>query len=346
MSSVLPSSAAQLGIERLQLSQKNLPLALLIFAIPIVGFCLNFVALLAIGWPFALPLVIAGGWFTGMAFIVGHDASHQSFTASHRLNAILGRISFLPSLTSFSLWDLVHNRVHHRYNNVRAFDYVWEPMSPEDYAAATPRQRLRNRIFRSGLGIPLYYMFDIWLPRIFLVRRVACGTYRRDYVLDGFLVWGFLVFEIAAAVFIGDIFGRSAAEALLLAVVAPFLVWNALMSLVIYVHHTHPEVAWYASVEEWRSRNGRLTGTVHVRFPWVVRKLMLNIMDHNAHHYAPGIPLYNLTHMQQQLDTEQVVEWDWSMRGYFDVVRQCKLFDYASGQWIPYPESALGHPTE
>ena len=72
---------------------------------------------------------------------------------------------------------------------------------------------------------------------------------------------------------------------------------------------------------------------------------MLNIMDHNAHHCAPGIPLYNLTHMQQQLDARQVVEWDWSMRGYFDVVRQCKLFDYASGQWIPYPESALGHPT-
>ena len=343
MTNAMPSREAQLGIERLQLSRKNLPLALLIFAIPIVGFCLNFVALLAIGWPFALPLVFAGGWFTGMAFVVGHDACHQSFTASHRLNAILGRISLLPSLHSLSLWDLGHNRVHHRHNNVRAFDYVWEPMSPEDYAAATPRQRLRNRIFRSGLGIPFYYMFEIWFPRMFLVRRVVYGTYRQAYLLDGLLVWGFLVLEIATAILIGNTFGRSAAEALLLAVIGPFFIWNALMSLVIYLHHTHPEVPWYASVEEWRTRNGRLTGTVHVSFPWLVGKVMLNIMDHNAHHYAPSIPLYNLSRMQQQLDTEQVIEWHWSIRRYFDIVRQCKLFDYASGHWTSYPVGPLKH---
>lgn len=325
-----------LRIERLALSRKRLGLALLIFAIPIAGYCANFVAIVALGWPWALPLCITGAWFTGMAFIVGHDACHQSFTASARLNGVLGRIALLPSLHSFSLWDLGHNRIHHRFNNVRGLDYVFEPMSPEDYRDATPLRRLLYRTYRNCVGLAVYYLIEIWWPRMFLLRRSVVGGQLNKYVLDSVLVWTFLAMQIAAAIALAGAFGRPAAEAVLLAVLVPFLIWNALMSFVIYLHHTHPEVLWYGSVDQWRDQDGKLTGTVHVKLPWIVGKMMLNIMEHNAHHFAPGVPLYNLPAMQAKLDMEQVIEWRWTPAEHLKVTRRCRLFDYSQGRWVDY----------
>ncbi len=334
-----PGDDVDLRIERLSLSRKRLGLALLIFAIPIVGYCCNFAAIVALGWPWALPLCILGAWFTGMAFIVGHDACHQSFTASARLNGLLGRIALLPSLHSFGLWDLGHNRIHHRYNNVRGFDYVFEPMSPEDYRRAGPMRRWLYRTYRHGAGLALYYMVEIWWPKMFLLRRsVVCGPVGK-YVADSLLVWAFLAVQVGTAVGLAYAFGRPAVESVLLAVLVPFLIWNALMSFVIYLHHTHPDVPWYGSVEEWQKQNGRMTGTVHVELPWIVSKLMLNIMEHNAHHFAPGVPLYNLTAMQERLDIEQMTEWRWTPLRHFEVTRRCKLFNYAEGRWVGYASS-------
>lgn len=167
--------------DRLRLSRKNNARAVLIFALPALGYCANFLMALWLGWPWGLLTVISGAWFTGMLFIVGHDACHQSFTSSRRLNGILGRISMLPSLHNFSLWDLGHNRIHHRHNNVRGFDYVWEPMSPQDYAAVGPLRRWLYRVSRSPVGVVTYYLPGIWLSKMFLLKRSVFGEFRREY---------------------------------------------------------------------------------------------------------------------------------------------------------------------
>ena len=63
------------------------------------------------GWCFGL----AEGACIAMLFVVDHDACHGSFTASRRLNAWIGRVAFLPSLTPFRTWELGHNQTHHVY---------------------------------------------------------------------------------------------------------------------------------------------------------------------------------------------------------------------------------------
>ena len=77
--------------------------------------------------PLGFVLAPFCGLVIGMIFIAGHDACHNSYTARRWLNQIIGRIAFLPSLHSFSQWDLAHNQLHHRYNSVRGWDEVWEP---------------------------------------------------------------------------------------------------------------------------------------------------------------------------------------------------------------------------
>ena len=325
---------------RLDLSAKNTPLALVIFGLPIIGYVAAFVGILAVGWPWGVLLCPAAAWFVGMMFIVGHDACHQSFTPSRRLNGLIGRVAFIPSLHSFSLWDLGHNRIHHRHNNVRGFDYVWEPMSPSDYRAANNLKRGIYRLLRSPIGVAIYYLPCIWLPKMFLVRKTVYGSFRRAYLWDGVLVWGALALQITAAVMIGSRFGRSAIESVLLAVVVPFLIWNVLMSFVIYLHHTHPDVEWYQSVEEWRGADGAVRGTVHVRFPWLVRKLMFDIMEHNAHHFAPGVALYRLEAMQKLMPEEELVEWTWSVGAFLTIAAKCKLYDYDQHRWVTFREAA------
>src|SRR5277367_1779539 len=62
-----------------------------------------------------LPMLVrllagtCAGVVLAMLFVVGHDACHGSYTSRRWLNASMGRIAFLPTLTPFSTWELSHN---------------------------------------------------------------------------------------------------------------------------------------------------------------------------------------------------------------------------------------------
>ncbi len=91
-------------------------------AIFLVDYLVYALAIAGVIWFDFLPLRILGSLIatraaTGSLFVVGHDACHQSLTPSRWLNRLIGTLSFLPSLTPYSLWDLSHNRIHHRWVN-------------------------------------------------------------------------------------------------------------------------------------------------------------------------------------------------------------------------------------
>ena len=252
------------------------------------------------------------GFCIVLLFIVGHDLCHQSFTSSRIANQVIGRIAFLPSLHPFSLWDLGHNRTHHRYNNIRGKDYVWEPMSPADYRASSKLRKLVYRFYRSSTGIFFYYAFEIWVKRMFFVLPGSLPDKRRVHWWDLAMVWLFVAAQLYCIVLAGALFGKGPFTALMLGFIVPFAVWNALMSWAIYLHHIHPGVRWYDTIDTWRSNNGSIAGTVHVHFPLLVRKLLLHIMEHGAHHYLPGVPLYNLDPLQKAVG-QGGASWEWSV---------------------------------
>jgi omega-6 fatty acid desaturase (delta-12 desaturase) len=107
-------------------------------------------------WWAKLLCAVAMGFTIGRLFIIGHDACHQSLTPHRGLNKWLGRIAFLPSLTTYSLWDIGHNVVHHGYTNLKGFDFVWAPLTQEEFAKLSWMGRLLDRIYRSGWAPGLY----------------------------------------------------------------------------------------------------------------------------------------------------------------------------------------------
>lgn len=213
-----------------------------------------------------LAFSLANGLFIGLLFIIGHDCCHGSFTLYARLNAVLGRIAFLPSLHTFVCWELGHNRLHHGWTNLRGKDYVWTPFSVEDFYRWPAWRRVLERFYRSPLGVGWYYAIEIWWKRLLFPPAHEAAKLRRfAYGCDRGAVLCFFVAEIALVTWLAPA-GEWGAT-MLLAVVLPQAIWHWLMGFVIHLHHTHPRVVWFDDEAEWSIFAVQVRGTVHVVFP-------------------------------------------------------------------------------
>ena len=290
------------------------------------------------------------GLMISLNFVVGHDAAHQSLTPHRWLNGLLGRIALLPSLHPFSLWQLGHNQTHHRWTNLATHDYVWKPRSLDEYEALSWLGKSIYRFHRSLLGPFTYYFFDIWLTRmVFPSRSVVHGKYKPVYIRDLILVWTFAVAYISFLV-VGGRNGLfqptpSVGNALSYGLLLPFAIWNFLMAFVVYLHHTNPAIRWFRTMEEWRLENRQSLSTVHVIFPGPINFVFHRIMEHNAHHERPSIPMYNLNAAQTALKDGHV-EMKWSLSSHLEIVNACKLYDFEQGCWVDFSGNQTSKATK
>lgn len=290
-------------------------------------------------WWAKLICAVAAGIAIGRLFIIGHDACHHSYTSHRQLNRVLGRLAMLPSLTPYSLWQVGHNVVHHGYTNLKGVDFVWAPLTLEEYQNLTPTRRLLERIYRSGWGPCLYYLIEMWWLRMFFPSKGYIATRRPEFFWDSALA------AVTAVVWIGGLVSVAAAVnqspwlLIFYGFVIPFLVWNALIGFVVYVHHTHSKVRWHKDKKAWAAAAPFVSTTVHLTFPLHFGALFHHIMEHTAHHVDMSIPLYELKDAQDLLEDvlpERIVKQRFSWRWYFDTARQCKLFDFEKDCWTDF----------
>jgi acyl-lipid omega-6 desaturase (Delta-12 desaturase) len=334
------------GDERQQVIRRATAPALAILSIEAAGY-LACVALALAPIPYALNLLggILAGHAIAILFTVGHDACHQAFTPSARLNRWIGRVVFIPSLHAASLWVLGHNRIHHGSTNLRGRDYVWEPMSPAGYAAATPLRRWCYRVYRSRLGSLPYYLIEMWWKKNFLPIAPEARTKWRDYAFDSAFVVIAGALHIWALVAIAHVWtpDRPAGLVIVAAWLVPFLIWNWFIGIIIYSHHTHPRIPWFEREEDWSYLASQVLGTVHVRLPKPWTWLDNNIMEHNAHHALPVIPLYRLQAAQRRMRAAfPEIEYLYlSPAAFCRIADACKLYDFDARRWTSFD----GRPT-
>ena len=279
------------------------------------------------------------GLVIGRLFILGHDACHQSLTRHRRLNRWVGRLVFLPSLTPYSLWEVGHNVVHHGYTNLRGFDFVWQPRTLEEYQALPRGRRALERVYRSGWAPWLYYLVEIWWARLLFPNRRHMPTRRAAFIGDGVLVMAFAAAWIAGLAWAAAATGQSTAWLVASAFVLPFLFWNGLIGFVVYVHHTHPGVAWYEDKKTWAEAQPFVSTTVHLTFRSIMGGVLHNIMEHTAHHVDMSVPLYRLREAQALLERKlagHIVIQPFSWRWYAQTARRCKLYDFRARRWTDF----------
>ena len=271
-------------------------------------------------------------------FVIGHDACHQAFFSNRTANRIVGKLVFLPSLTPFSLWEAGHNVSHHVYTNLKTHDFVWTPLSLEEYKALPVwRQRL-ERFYRSGYGFWAYYGIEIWWRKMMFPNAGEVPLRRPAFFSDSLLVCAFTLFWLAGLAAAAYGTGQSVLLMLVCGFVLPQLVWQLLMGAVIYFQHTHPTIAWFDNTEEWETTREGLSGTMLVSFPKRLGWIVNNIMEHPAHHLDVRIPLYQLEEAQQALNAQQTDApsraFGWKLISA--CVRCCKLYDYAEHRWTDF----------
>lgn len=305
-------------------------------------------------WWARLLCGLAAGIVIGRLFIIGHDACHQSLTPHRRLNRWLGRIAFLPSLTAYSLWDLGHNKVHHGFTNLKGVDFVWAPLTLEEFKALTPTGRMLQRLYRSGWGPGAYYFIEMWWKKMMFpsVSQLGStpGSKRQPvFTWDCLLVTAFGLAWIAALTTAGMTPGgaTSVISALLYGFVVPLAVWFNLMGFVIYGHHTHTRVSWHNDRLGWQRAQPFVSTTVHLTFPFQAGALLHHIMEHTAHHVDMSIPLYRLKDAQAMLEQRlpgRIVVQPFSMRWYVSTARACKLYDFSRHCWTDFAGHATSEP--
>jgi omega-6 fatty acid desaturase (delta-12 desaturase) len=286
-----------------------------------------------------LALSIILGVLISVLFVIGHDACHDSLTPSHKLNLLLGRLCFMPTLHPYACWELGHNRLHHGWTNLKGVDYVYTPFSLQEFQALPAWRRLLERVYRTVPGIGLFYLVEIWWKHMISPRTSDFATLpRRLYVLDIVLVGSFFVAAVSLTCAAADSW-RAAGVNLALGIILPFGIWNWLMAFVTIQHHTHPQSPWFNNAEEWSFFHAQVHGTVHVRLPRWIELLFHNILDHTAHHVDPKIPLYNLPRCQRGLEDRfpaEIIVQQSSIPALHRILRACKLYDYEHHCWLGF----------
>ena len=281
----------------------------------------------------------ATGFVIGRLFILGHDACHQSFTVHRRLNTWLGRLVFLPSLTPYSLWQVGHNVIHHGYTNLKDVDFVWQPHSLEEFRALPAwRQRL-ERTYRSGFAPGLYYLVEMWWKRMYFPSKKQMPTRRSEFVWDGVLVTLGAMIWAGSLVWVGHATDQSVPLQVFAAFVMPLMFWMMMIGFVVYVHHTHVDIAWHRDKSAWAAAQPFVTTTVHLKFDHGIDAALHYIMEHTAHHVDMSIPLYRLKGVQNLLEAMlpgRIVIQKFSWRWYVDTARRCKLYDYERLCWTDF----------
>lgn len=333
-------------------ARRDTALAVALLAFDLLLFGVTLAATIAVSGLLAkLLLGVVSGFIIARLFIIGHDACHQSYTPHRGLNAWLGRIAFLPSLTPYSLWDTGHNVVHHGYTNLKGFDMVWAPLTLQQYRALPAWRRGLERCYRSGVGPWLYYFIEMWWLRMYFPSRRYMPTRRGVFIGDGLLVSAVGGLWIGGLILAAQATAQSATMLVLTGFGLPFLVWNALIGFVVYVHHTHTQIAWHADKPSWSAAQPFVSTTVHLTFKsWFgldMDQLLHHIMQHTAHHVDMTIPLYRLKRAQAILEAKmpghiviQPFSWHW----YFDTARRCKLYDFDRHCWTDFEGQATTEP--
>ncbi len=296
----------------------------------------------------AVVFAIVGGVAGSQLFVIGHDACHGSFTASRWLNALIGRMAFVPSAHSFSLWAYFHNGLHHNFTNLRGQDFVWTPMSPDEFSRLSTIRQLMEFVYRhpTGAGFGLYYLIELWRRRLawptrLVPRKVAPSAYMD--VATNATAW---LLVGAATAFLCDlgVLECLCGMALFFAVSLVIITWA--IGFVVYFNHTHPRLKWYECPVKWRAEFSQDAGACHVTFSGVWWYVLPNVvMNHTLHHLDTRIPVRNLADAEAHLESTtgaRLLSWRWTPVRHYAVMKRCGLYDYAEGEWVTLDWKKIG----
>lgn len=289
-----------------------------------------------------VPLWAAAGLVVSGLFVLGHDAAHEALFKHKWLNGAIGRITMLPSLHVYEAWVLGHNRVHHGHTVKEGVDFVWHPLTAEQFAALSPMKKLRHRLEWSWAGSGFYYMRDVWWNK--MISFAPPARWRRKIIVDRV---GLLAAASAAVAVLGTVgwmrYGTvvGAIWMVVKLAVIPFLLFNHIIGLTVHVHHIDPDIKWYRR-KDWNKFKAQVEGTTVLHARRWANVVIHNIFVHVPHHVDMRIPFYHLPRAAEAIEGAfpgAIVERRLRLRDHVRNTQACKLYDFDEHRWLTYEEA-------
>jgi omega-6 fatty acid desaturase (delta-12 desaturase) len=284
---------------------------------------------------------VALGPAIALLFRIAHDAGHGCHFIGSRLNRLVCRLCLLPAYHPYSVWILLHNGRHHSFTNLRERDYIWIPLSKDEFESLTVFGRGLQRFYRTTLGVGVYYLCSIWAGMV-LLRPSLVRKFKAAYLRDCVVVLAFFLAQLAWLAI--DATAAEFAVRILLAIVLPFLVFNWLVGFASFLNHNHPDVPWFSRREDWSFYLGQVNCTVHIAVPKWMIFFLTDVGLHGTHHIDPRIPIWGLDRAEDLIVGDartDIVADRWTFRRHREIMRACKLYDYDAHSWLDF----AGRPT-
>ncbi len=290
-------------------------------------------------WYFVLPLWLFAGLAVAGLFVLGHDASHGALVSSRSANRVIAQLCMAPSAHVEAAWDLGHNRIHHGYTTREGFDFVWHPLTPEQYRGLGTFAKLQHRLEWSWIGSGAYFLRSVWWDKMW--RYNAPGKRRNAIIRDKTTLTIAMVLALGGAATFGALTGGVVAAfwVPVKLFVVPFLLFVHIIGWTVYVHHVAPDIRWWPR-KEWSQFRGQMESTTILRMPRLVNWLWFhNIFVHVPHHVDARIPFHQLPAAAAAIAEHYphtVRSGRLTLRDYLHTTRSCKLYDFEQGRWLPY----------
>ena len=288
---------------------------------------------------------LLGGMLSGVGtavlFVWAHDAAHGTLFKGNKIAEILGTIVMLPSLNIYRLWSYGHNKVHHGFTSLSPIDWIWRPFTPAEYRALSKFQRILYRIERSWFTCAFHYLRRVWWNEMLRFnpgkdqKQKRYYRYGKLYVASYALLMGTLAYHFA-----GGVIG------VVCALILPFIVFNYFIALIVYLHHTHPDIPFFDLKRDWSHSIGILYCSTVIHCSKFSKSLLHNIMIHIPHHLDIRIPFYNLPRAYQEIKKEYgeyFHEYRFSWQKVSRIFKRCKLYDFDNKRWLTFKEARIAH---
>jgi len=293
-------------------------------------------------WWLLIPLWILSGLIVSGLFVLGHDASHGALFSSKKLNRKVSRLAMLPSAHIEAAWDLGHNRIHHGHTVKQGMDFVWHPITVEEWTAMSRLQQLRHKMEWSSIGAGFYYGRQVWWNK--MMRFTASEKWAPKINRDRIEMIRILSVISLALIGLGYVRYGSIGGGLWIWVKIALIPWALFIwtiGFTVYVHHIGEHLRWYPQ-REWTKFHGQMEGTTVLHTNRLLNIFFHNIFVHVPHHVDMQIPFYKLPQATEAIKKAfpNVISEDrLSFRAYLRTTKKCKLYNFEEGRWLTLPSS-------
>jgi omega-6 fatty acid desaturase (delta-12 desaturase) len=323
-----------------------------------LGVRLLVVDLLMIAGGFALVLLADALWLRvlgsllvgfklGAVYTLAHDAVHGNLVRGAALNRWIATFCYWLTFHNYRIRQYDHMLLgHHPHLNGPQHD-AWRPLSPQEYAAASPVRRAWERFLRAPIVVSFfaYGVAERWWRAEFFPPAPMPAQHKREarWLQAAVVAWILALVAVGVASALGR--GSPVWLEVLLVFGLPVFVFQTLQGMVLYVQHTHPDVPWFGPGDALIERFGPESLTVHVQAPRILGAGTHDILEHPVHHVVPAIPCYRLhaaqTELTRLLGERALRTHLFAFRRLAEVMRTCKLYDYENHRWTDFE----GRPT-